>query len=172
MRELWNDLEWHGIDYTGPVTIRACGRKRPIYFEAYIAIFICFSTRAVHLEFVGNLSSLAFISALSRFISRRGKPLKIHSDNGTAFVGAKSLLNKQFRQFLIENRDKIFNYASNESIAWHFLPAYTPHWGGLWESNIKTIKGQLSRTTTDSIACTVQWRISDTTNSNRSNFKL
>ena len=69
----------------------------------------------------------------------------MNSDNGTTFVGAKSLLNAQMRKFLNEHRNKIIDYAHKEGIDWHFIPAYTPHWGGLWESNIKLMKSHLKR---------------------------
>ena len=50
------------------------------------------AVKAVHLEAVSDLTSEAFISALKRFISRRGKPSQILSDNGTNFVGANNHL--------------------------------------------------------------------------------
>jgi len=139
-----------GVDYTGPVTIKCHGGRHRIQMKAYIALFICYSTKAVHLEVVANLSSLAFFNALTRFVSRRGKPSEIHSDNGTTFVGARSLLDVQLRKFLKENQNKIINQANKEGIAWHFIPAYSPHWGGLWESNIKSMKYHLKRATSAS----------------------
>jgi len=132
-----------GVDYAGPVTIRCHEGKHKV--KAYVALFICYSTKAIHLEIVANLSSLAFLNALCRFVSRRGKPSEIHSDNGATFVRAKSLLNAQMRKFLNEHRKKIIDYAHKEGIDWHFIPAYTPHWGGLWESNIKLMKSHLKR---------------------------
>ncbi|GIZ02399.1 reverse transcriptase [Caerostris extrusa] len=53
------------------------------------------STRAIHLELVTDLSADAFIAALKRFISRRGKCSDIYSDCGSNFVGAKRFLNLQ-----------------------------------------------------------------------------
>ena len=137
-----------GVDYSGPITVKCHNGKHKAQFKAYIALFICYSTKAVHLEVVANLSSLAFLNALNRFISRRGKPSEIHSDNGTTFVGAKSLLDAQIRKFLREYRNKIVDYAHKEGIEWHFIPAYTPHWGGLWESNIKCMKVHLKNALT------------------------
>lgn len=56
--------------------------------KAYIALFICYFPEAVHIEVVSNVSSLAFINALTEFVSRKGKPAEIHSDYGSTFVGA------------------------------------------------------------------------------------
>jgi hypothetical protein len=49
--------------------------------KACIALYTCASTRAVHLELVPNLTADAFIRSFRRFISRRGIPKFILSDN-------------------------------------------------------------------------------------------
>lgn len=61
-----------GIDYCGPflITQRVRG-KGPV--KVYIAVFICFTTKAAHLELVPDLTTMAFIAALKRFIARRGR---------------------------------------------------------------------------------------------------
>jgi hypothetical protein len=64
------------------------------------------------------------------------------------------LLDQQLHQFLKENKDKILNFACKQGISWYFIPAYTPHWGGLWESNIKSMKFHLKRASTASNALT------------------
>nr|CAH7734064.1 unnamed protein product [Callosobruchus chinensis] len=56
--------------------------------KCYVALFVCFLSKAVHLELVTDLSKDCFILALRRFISRRGKPSRVFSDNGTNFVAA------------------------------------------------------------------------------------
>lgn len=85
-----------GVDYAGPILIKPILRKLGGYklVKSYIALFICFSTKAIHLEVVTDLTSENFIATLKRFIARRGKQLSIHSDNNTNFVGANSALNE------------------------------------------------------------------------------
>lgn len=85
-----------GVDYAGPVILREGKRRNARNHKAYIAIFVCFVTKAAHIELVNNLTSEAFIAALRRFISRRGKPICICSDNGTTFVGASRELRELF----------------------------------------------------------------------------
>jgi len=51
--------------------------------------------KRVHIEFVSNLTTDAFIGAFKRFISRRDKPSHMFLDNGTTFVGA----NRQLKEF-------------------------------------------------------------------------
>jgi transposase InsO family protein len=55
--------------------------------KGYIAIFVCFATKAVHIEVVTSLTTEALLAALRRFIARRGKPKTMYSDNGTSFQG-------------------------------------------------------------------------------------
>ena len=68
-----------GGDYLGPYHIKLSKRTRSNQATAkrYVALFTCLTTRAVHLEIAGDLSTDAFILALRRFISRRGKHNKV-----------------------------------------------------------------------------------------------
>ncbi|GBM43658.1 hypothetical protein AVEN_78030-1 [Araneus ventricosus] len=72
----------------------------------YIAIFVCSTTKALHLELVSDLTSEAFIAALKRFCSRRGTPKDIHSDNGITFIGAKKKLGDLFKFICEINLDE------------------------------------------------------------------
>ncbi|XP_018360606.1 PREDICTED: uncharacterized protein LOC108759597 [Trachymyrmex cornetzi] len=77
-----------GVDFAGPIiTLVNKGRGRKTN-KSYIALFICFATKAIHLEATSELSTAAFLATLRRFVSRRGCPKEIWSDNGTNFVGA------------------------------------------------------------------------------------
>ena len=67
------------------------GKKRSTV-KVYLAIFVCFSTKAVHIEVVSSLTSSACILALKRFTGRRGVPEKIYSDNGSNFTVARKEL--------------------------------------------------------------------------------
>ncbi|XP_055678141.1 uncharacterized protein LOC129786910 [Lutzomyia longipalpis] len=134
-----------GVDFCGPFYIRA-PLRRATKFKIYVAIFICFVSRAVHLEMVTDLSSEAFIAALTRFTARRGKPSDIYCDNATNFVGAAGKL-KEIRKFLLEkdNQEKIIKHASEEQIQFHFIPPRSPNFGGLWESAVKIFKRHFYR---------------------------
>jgi hypothetical protein len=76
----------------GPIPLRAGSPRSAKTEKAYIAIFICLATKAVHLELVTSLSPAAFLETLRWFISRRGKPAHIYSDNGSNFSGANRQL--------------------------------------------------------------------------------
>ncbi|UYV66036.1 hypothetical protein LAZ67_3006256 [Cordylochernes scorpioides] len=107
--------------------------------NAYVALFICFSTRAIHLELISSLTTDALISTIRRFIARRGKPATIHSDNATNFVGVHKIIGK-----LCHNASKVLT--NSEGIQWKFIPPSAPHFGGLWEAGVKSMKYHLRRT--------------------------
>jgi hypothetical protein len=65
--------------------------------KGYIAIFVCFVTKAIHIEVVTSLTIEAFLAALRRFIARWGKPKTIYSDNGTNFQGASNQLHDIYK---------------------------------------------------------------------------
>lgn len=130
-----------GVDYAGPIISSSRQGRGCRLVKVYIVIFVCFTTKAIHLELVGDLTSSNYLQALRRFMSRRGKPLNIYSDNGTSFVGAYN----EIADFLKRNCDSISDSAAQEGIKFHFIPAYAPHFGGLWEAGVKSTKFHLFR---------------------------
>ena len=122
-----------GVDYAGPVQCKRGNTRKPTLVKTYICLFICFSTKAVHLELVSDLMSEAFLAAFSRFVGWRGCPTLVCSDNGTNFVGANREL--QDLQDLLKNKttkDAIHHFSSDRRISWKFSPSRAPHFGGLW----------------------------------------
>lgn len=116
-----------GVDYVGPFTIRVSRNKTD---KAYLCVFVCFVIKAVHLEIVADLSTVAFLNALKRFIGRRGKCISLHSDNGTNFVRANNSL-KEIYQLIKSSNVQIHEYLSEKAIKWNFIPPQSPHMGGL-----------------------------------------
>ena len=103
-------------------------------------------SKPVHIEVATDLSIKRFLASLRRFIHRRGTPEHVYSDNGTNFVGANRELGEIYK--LIDRddfRNAIGNYALSKKIEWHFNPALSPHFGGLWESAVKSFKHHLKR---------------------------
>lgn len=135
-----------GVDYFGPVYLRESSRRKALVAKAYGAVFVCFATKAVHLELVGNLTTNSFIAALKRFTARRGKISNIYSDNGTQFVGANNELRKLMNQLHAQvSKGSISEYLIADDINWHFIPPRAPHFGGLWEAAVKSVKTHLTR---------------------------
>ena len=79
-----------GLDFAGSLTFK----NGTECVKGYVAVFVCFASKAVHLETVSSLASDAMMAALRRFIARRGIPSQIVSDNATNFVSARRDLNE------------------------------------------------------------------------------
>lgn len=130
-----------GVDCAGPLHMRETRLRKSRVFKIYIAVFICFTTKAVHLEVVTDLSTDAFLAAFDRFIARRGLPSDVFSDCGTNFVGADKKL-----RALIHSPEGRAAIANSRAICeWHFNPPSAPHFGGLWEAAVRSMKRLLIR---------------------------
>lgn len=134
-----------GVDYAGPISVRSTKGRGYRSTKGYICIFICMSTRAVHLEIVSDMTSDAFLAAFKRFTARRGHCSNLWSDNGTTFVGA----NKELQNLLSQEKSgingEIAEWLGNNGTTWHYIPPHSPNFGGLWESGVKSTKHHLKR---------------------------
>lgn len=129
-----------GIDYAGPLIMKETSLRKARQYKIYIAVFVCMSVKAVHLEFVSDLSTEAFLAAFNRFVARRGLPASVYSDCGTNFVGASKKL------FNLVNDPKTQEQLSSTFVCdWHFNPPSAPHFGGLWEAAVRSTKSLLIR---------------------------
>jgi len=136
-----------GVDFAGPFMIKSSLRRNAPLNKAYACLFVCFITKAVHVELVGDLTTQAFLNALQRFCDRRGLCTDIYSDNATNFVGANRQLQELQALFQsTEHQERIQDILSKSSIQWHFIPPRSPHFGGLWEAAVKSLKAHLYRT--------------------------
>ena len=115
-----------GLDYAGPVYCKDFPGEK-----FYILLFTCAVTRAVHLELVNSLSLTHFLLAFRRFVSRRGLPKTVFSDNAKTFKSASTELLKL--------------YGSN-SPYWRFSVPRAPWWGGWWERMVRNMKVSLKKT--------------------------
>ncbi|XP_049286170.1 uncharacterized protein LOC125765271 [Anopheles funestus] len=135
-----------GVDYAGPFLIKSSTTRKPQITKAYVCLFVCLQTRAVHVELVSDLTTDAFLASLRRFTSRRGYPKTIRSDNATNFAGAKTELHELWRMFQNEcATKKITDYCTDKGIDWSFIPPRSPHFGGIWEAGVKQVKHHLKR---------------------------
>lgn len=133
-----------GVDYAGYFEIKSSSRKNAPYIKGYISLFICLTTRAIHLELVSDLSTTQFMKAFKRFISRRGIPNEIYFDNGTNFVGAAREIHENLMSAVRQTDSEFRTFLLEKRIKWSNIPARAPHFGG-WESGVKLIKHHLKR---------------------------
>lgn len=135
-----------GVDYAGPFSITTGRIRGARVTKAYVCAFVCFTTKAVHLELASDLTTPCFIAAYRRFISRRGNSAMIFSDNGTNFVGAHREFNDLARLLTSDHHQTtIISTASSVGTDWRFIPPSAPHFGGLWEATVKATKHHLRR---------------------------
>ena len=110
------------FDYGGPyLTKQGRGRVRA---KRYLCLFLCLQTYCCQLELASSLDTDAFLNAFIRMAGRRGWPQQMLSDNGTNFVGAY----------------KVQRMTSNKGVTWKWNPPDGPHFGGVFESMIKSAK--------------------------------
>ncbi|XP_017464969.1 PREDICTED: uncharacterized protein LOC108358258 [Rhagoletis zephyria] len=131
------------VDFAGPYLYKFTHGRGAKATKGYICSFVCMCTGAMHLEFVGDLSTPAFLNALKRFISRRGYCRVMSSDNGTNFVGAEKELRIAFQRCMADA--KLRSFFADSNIEWRFNPPSAPHMGGYWETGVKRIKYHLKR---------------------------
>ncbi|XP_029673017.1 uncharacterized protein LOC115241409 [Formica exsecta] len=133
-----------GVDYAGPIQLRTSKGRGHRAHKAFIAVFVCLSTRAVHIEVVSDYTAEAFLAALRRLTARRGLCRSLHSDCGTNFVCADAQIRAFFAASNPEQR-QIADQLANDRIQWCFNPPAAPHFGGLWEAAVKSLKHHLRR---------------------------
>ncbi|CAG9137998.1 unnamed protein product [Plutella xylostella] len=98
-----------------------------------------FNVKAVHLELVTELTKEAYLSAMSRFVARRGLPHSIMSDQVKCFIAA----DKELQSFL--QSSNLESDLAQLNIKFLFTPAYSPHFNGITEAAVKSTKYHLRR---------------------------
>lgn len=86
------------------------------------------SSRCVHLDLLESLDTNAFLMSLRRFISRRGKPFELLSNNGTIFTGGARELREAFKAM-----GSTEEAVGRTQIEFCFNPPSAPHFGRAWE---------------------------------------
>ncbi|XP_028394892.1 uncharacterized protein LOC114519037 [Dendronephthya gigantea] len=133
-----------GVDCFGPFEVRR-GR---VTVKRYGVLFTCLTTRAIHLEVSSSLDTCSFINALRRFISRRGQPDEIRSDNGGNFVKGEKELREAVKKW---NQSQINEFLLQKNVKWTFNPPTGSHHGGVWERCIRTTRKVIKAVTREQI---------------------
>ena len=126
-----------GADCFGPFLVNE-NRKQ---LKKYGVIFSCFSSRAVHIEILDDLSTDSFINAFRCFISIRGNVRTLYCDQGTNLVGARNEFQKSMKELSCSETAEIFTKFNCNFV---FNPPTGSHMGGLWERQIRTIRSVLT----------------------------
>ena len=124
-----------GVDHMGSFTIRdAQGRKT----KAYICLFVCATTRAVHLEVVDNLTAASFNMCLRRLAAAKGIPTLILSDNHKTFIAGETFL------LDLQQDPSVQEYLASKNVRWKHQTPRSPWMGRHFERLVRTIKASLA----------------------------
>ncbi|XP_047996386.1 uncharacterized protein LOC125234220 [Leguminivora glycinivorella] len=137
------------VDFAGPVNVRMSPGRGTKTFKAYICIFICMVTKAIHIECVSNMTMEAFMAAFRRFTSRRGFVKEMWSDHGTNFIASSKEILETWRLGKSTIPVELAALLDTEGTKWKFIPPGSPNHGGLWEAGVKSSKFHLKRTLGD-----------------------
>jgi hypothetical protein len=149
-------FQFVGLDYFGPLKIKLprswCldedSNPTPLVdltVKIWVSLFTCLSTRAVHLEPVTSQDSPEFLQALVRFVSRRGCPQQITSDNAAQFRLTQIIGDRAWDT--IPTDDSILSYCAEQGIEWKFITELAPWQGGHYERLVGVVKSVLKSVT-------------------------
>ena len=124
------------VDYSGPLYVKYGGK-------AWIALFVCGTNRAVHIDLVRSLEKKEFLLAYRRFCAQWGGQSRIRSENGTTFRAAAKTL----------------------SVAWLINPPAAPWFGGFFERLVGAVKRPLVKVLGKALVkeCKLRTRLLSTT---------
>lgn len=142
--KLAKPFQKYSVDFVGPFTLKTSLRRNASSSKKCAYVWVCFVTKAVDIELVGNRTTPSFLNALKKFRDRRGFVIL---ENATNFVGANRRLSKlKNLSFSTEHQKKLQNFLLANNIRWHFISARSPQFDGLWEAAIKSMKSYLFET--------------------------
>ena len=102
-------FQYVGVDFAGPLK---CKEGKTEEEKAYVLIFTCATSRAVHLELTRSQTAEEFQRKLNAFITRRTRPEKIVSDNAATFKATATWIRR------IRKSEKLQNYLAQQEITW------------------------------------------------------
>ena len=101
-------------DYFGPIKVKL-GRNKTA--KHYGVIFTSLNTRAVHCELATDASTMDFLQVLRRFLSYRGYPKLMISNNGSQMVGAERELHDMIKGW---DGNQLKEYCADRGMKWQF----------------------------------------------------
>ena len=114
-----------GIDMAGPFKVK----YRRTEIKVWVILYTCLRVRAVYLDYVESIDAESFINSLQRFHSLYPSVRALTCDQGTNFVGGNNLLLSMAQEW----KNKVDAWSLNQLVKFEFIPAHSPHRGGIWE---------------------------------------
>ena len=136
-----------GLDFTGPLYLKVKEGSKTSTSKAYVCIFICEDSRAVHLELLISMTTEDFLQAFRRMANRRGMAEVIHSDNQTTFHKAAKVFKASTQRMKLAKIDPsvVENKLADQGVKWKFITERASHRGGQWERVCRQLKEPLRK---------------------------
>ena len=128
-----------GLDYFGPMYVKMETETAKVW----VCILTCLTTRAIHMELVRNMSTEQFLMCFRRFISRRGTPKYIVSDNAKQFKLSKNVIDLLWLESIQHN--DVMEFIAGKGIKWKYITELAPWMGGVYERMIGIVKRSLKK---------------------------
>lgn len=137
-------FQFTSVDLFGPYLVRD-DVKRRVSLKVWGVIFCCMASRALYVDLASSMSTESFLLTYQRFTAIRGHPLKVWSDPGTNFIGARSLLVDLYAFLQSQDTASLEEYAvkNGTNWIWKVLPADSPHRNGAAEAAVRVTKRAL-----------------------------
>ena len=137
-----------GIDYAGPFYVlkeKIFPTDETEFAKVWVLLATDLASRAVHLEWMWTMTTNHMINALQRLIARRGYPKVIYSDNGKQFIKCDKEMQRLYQHL---DWDKVERFAIQlpSRTEFRFSAPLAPHWGGVWERMVRSVKTALKST--------------------------
>ena len=106
-----------------------------------MAIFVCFASKAVHIEVVGDLSTASCMAAFTSIYRQKGSTSPHVLGQWYQFVGSRNEIDA-LQSALAKTRgsESLPNKFAATGMDWVHIPPRAPHFGGLWEAAVKSSK--------------------------------
>lgn len=112
--------------------------------KVYICLFTCTAIWVIHLNIVEDQTASSFSRAIRLFITRRGIPEYIISDNSKTFkAGSQELLN--YPQKPNTKHSRTSKVSCSPPDKWKFITERAPWWGGFYKWLIWLVKQRLKK---------------------------
>ena len=130
---VWSDV---ALDLFGPLEHVDLVRKR-LTSKAWGIIITCLGSRAVHLDLTQSYDTDSVLQALNRFMSIRGSPSTILSDQGSQMRAASREVANMLE---VVEWNTLKGWCAKKGIKWRFTPVQGQHVNGCCEALIKSTK--------------------------------
>ena len=107
-----------GVDFVGPFFVKADHDQQDT--KAYIVIFSCGASRAVHFTTTRTMLASEFIDRLDEFIAARSRPKHMISDNAQTFKATAEFIKN------VRKSEGLHEYLAEHGIQWEFILTKSP----------------------------------------------